>query len=243
MKFEDHKEEIQAEEYRAGISEVYRVASLRELGHLHTDYIGEYIGGELSDIPDDAEVYYTVLDAEEYEETILANTSGKAEDFVCDETGLVLIVQYYEEEAKNIIYDRIQVINIPHQMPVRIWECESFSDAASESINICRYGNMQEAKEMFGDEIPDQIKKIINSGETAVEVVEMNSDYIEYFAGSEFDEEEFCERYLAMDLHGMIVIRNEEEAAKVAEHYTGHQEIKVRAAAREIIELQRILME
>jgi hypothetical protein len=140
-------------------------------------------------------------------------------------------------------YYRIQVIDIPHQMPVRTWECESFSDAASESINICRYRNMQDAEEMFGDEIHERIKEIINNGDTAVEVVEMNSDYIEYFAGSEFDEEEFCERYLAIDLHGMIVIRNEEEAAKVAENYTGHQEIKVRSAAREIIKNQRWMNE
>ena len=67
-----------------------------DIGNFHTDSIGDYIGDDLAVIPDNAEVRWTIMNKEEYASTVLANTTGcNAEDYVCEETGKVLVVQFY----------------------------------------------------------------------------------------------------------------------------------------------------
>lgn len=97
-KMADEAERIEKAKADAGICEVYRVYDYRHLNHFHTDYVGEFIGEEITVIPQNAEVRYTVMDEEEYDQTLLANCGGDPADFVCPETGKVLVVQYYISE-------------------------------------------------------------------------------------------------------------------------------------------------
>ena len=88
------KERIAQAMEEAGLCEVYETW-WTDLGNYHTDYVGDYRGEDLSVIPENAEVRWTVMDAEEYDNTLLANCDGKAEDYVCEDTGKVLVVQFY----------------------------------------------------------------------------------------------------------------------------------------------------
>lgn len=96
FKFVNEREAIERDLYNvAGICEIHR-ADWRDLGRFTTDFVGEYVGDDLSVIPDNAEVRWVVMDTEEYASEMLKNCSGvDAEDFVCEETGKVLVVQFY----------------------------------------------------------------------------------------------------------------------------------------------------
>lgn len=95
----DWRARIEAESIEAGICEVYE-CDWHNLDRWNTDYVGEFNGDDLAIIPDHAEVRWTTMDVEEYASTLLANCSGDAEDYVCEETGKVLVVQYYVPTAE-----------------------------------------------------------------------------------------------------------------------------------------------
>lgn len=96
-RFRDNREHIERDLYEdAGICEVHRT-DWRNLGRFSTDFVGEYVGDDLAVIPDNAEVRWVVMNAEEYEAEMLNNCSGATgEDFVCEETRKVLVVQFYD---------------------------------------------------------------------------------------------------------------------------------------------------
>ena len=86
----------------AGLMEVYNAGDWRHLDNFHTDFIGNYVGDFWDCIPEGAEVRWRIMDAPEYDKTLLANCCGcNAEDFVCEETGKVLVVQFYELEEEE----------------------------------------------------------------------------------------------------------------------------------------------
>ena len=98
QRFEDHKQLIEKDIDEAGIYEIYR-CSWRNLGEFHTDFVGEFVDMNYNDIPKNAEVRYLVMDSAEYENTILANCSGASgEDFVCEETGKALVIQFFNPD-------------------------------------------------------------------------------------------------------------------------------------------------
>lgn len=93
--YEIEKELIKEAYSEAGECEVYETGTWQNIGNFHVDFVGDYVGDSLNAIPDKAEVRWEVMDADDYGNTLLANCSGDAEDFVCEETGKVLIVQFY----------------------------------------------------------------------------------------------------------------------------------------------------
>lgn len=96
QRYEDYVKELIAEELnKAGAVEVYQTGTWQNLGNYHTDSVGDYVGEFLNCIPEGAEIRYTVMDSEEYGSTLLANCGGDPEDYICEETGKVLIVQFY----------------------------------------------------------------------------------------------------------------------------------------------------
>lgn len=87
----------------AGAVEVYVTTKRGNFRNLHTDYIGDYLGDSLQDIPGgeyeiNENIYWEVLDAEEYGRTILANCDDDPEDFVCEDTGKIVVVQVLQIE-------------------------------------------------------------------------------------------------------------------------------------------------
>lgn len=91
----DEKEKIIKALSEAGLMEVYQTWDWRNLDNYHTDRVGDYVGDFWDCIPEGAEVRWTIMDAEEYSITLCANTIDIAEDSVCEETGKVLVVQFY----------------------------------------------------------------------------------------------------------------------------------------------------
>ena len=102
--YESDKDLIKEAYSKAGECEVYETGTWQNIGNFHVDFVGDYVGDSLNAIPDNAEVRWEVMNAEvrwevmnaeDYANTLPANCSGDAEDFVCEETGKVLIVQFY----------------------------------------------------------------------------------------------------------------------------------------------------
>lgn len=99
--YADEEQRIKEAYREAGECEVYETGTWQNIGNFHTDRVGDYVGDSLSVIPANAEVRWKVMDAEDYDHTLLANCSGvDAEDCVCEETGKVLIVQFYNSEDR-----------------------------------------------------------------------------------------------------------------------------------------------
>lgn len=92
--------QIRAAAKEAGIWEIYQLGDWEHLGNFHTDFIGSYAGDDLAVIPVNAEVRWRVMDAEDYAESLLANCSGNAADYVCEDTGKVLVVQFYVSDSE-----------------------------------------------------------------------------------------------------------------------------------------------
>lgn len=91
-------EKIAAAVAEAGALEVYATYDRSELRNFHTDSVGEYVGDSLTDIPADCEdLYWEVMNAEEYDQTLLANCGGDPADFVCPETGKIVVVQFLKK--------------------------------------------------------------------------------------------------------------------------------------------------
>lgn len=140
-------------------------------------------------------------------------------------------------------YDKHQVIEVHHQYGIKVYECESFWDAAINDgdLNSMEYATLQDAIDSFGDDaVPAKLAAILNSGSAAIEVWGEGDDSV-FFAADKFDKEKYAIRYLERDLHRMIIIDSEEDAQNIADNYRGHEEIKVRAAARQIIEHWHIM--
>ena len=64
------------------------------MGNFHINSIGEYKGDDISVIPDDASVEYTIMDAATYANTMLAN-KNKNDFFTVDPQKKIVIIQYY----------------------------------------------------------------------------------------------------------------------------------------------------
>lgn len=121
------------------------------------------------------------------------------------------------------------VIEVHHQTGIQTYSCENFWDVAYSYIDYCQYQTIQDAEDMFADEIPEELTKLLENGP----VLEING---KFHLESEFDKEEFASDFLAEDLNRLIVIESIEDAEFYANEYKDHEWIKVRAAAREILE-------
>lgn len=130
-----------------------------------------------------------------------------------------------------------QCIEVHHQYGVRTYSCKSFATCAiNDGVwDYQTYRNKAEAEEAF-DEVPEELAQLLAHG-PAVEV--SAGDDVRFVAEEDFDAEEEARKYLAEDLHCLIVLDTLEEARDCARNYRGHEDIKVRAAAREIMEREK----
>lgn len=218
----------------AGNIEVYE-AEKENMGNRHTDSIGEYKGDNLKYIPIGAKIEYSVLDAEEYAESVLANCGGDAEDFVGEETGKVLVVQYFIPSGN---FEEHYVIDVPHTGNVKWWYCESFWATAinDESIDDKEFNTLEDAQEFYyGEEIPAQLREMLIAGRKVIGVSREGGEMEFYFA-DEFDREEYARDYYRSDLSGMIVLDSFEDAYYKLEHCSGHQAAGIKSAIEEIID-------
>lgn len=138
-----------------------------------------------------------------------------------------------------------QVINVPHQLPAKAWECESFWDYAINTgeLDAAEYSSLETARQEYADwdmELPETLANILQAGQAAI-VLTVPGQEPDIVPAAGFDREEYAASVLGRDLNRMIVVDCEEEARRIAEGYKGHKEIEVRALARQIIERQRIL--
>ena len=121
------------------------------------------------------------------------------------------------------------VIEVHHQTGITTYHCENFWDVACSYIDYCQYRTIQDAEDMFDDEIPEELTELLKNGP----VLEING---KFHLESEFDKEKFAFDFLAEDLNRLIVIETAEDAEFYETKYKDHEWIKVRAAAREIRE-------
>lgn len=121
------------------------------------------------------------------------------------------------------------VIEVHHQTGIQTYSCENFWDVAYPYIDYCQYRTIQDAEDMFADEIPEELTKLLKNGP----VLEING---KFHLESEFDKEEFSSDFLAEDLNRLIVIESKEDAEYYATKYKDHEWVKVQIAAQNILE-------
>ena len=121
------------------------------------------------------------------------------------------------------------VIEVHHQTGIQTYICENFWDVAYPYIDYCQYRTIQDAEDMFADEIPEELTKLLKNGP----VLEING---KFHLESEFDKEEFSSDFLAEDLNRLIVIESKEDAEYYATKYKDHEWVKVQIAAQNILE-------
>lgn len=122
------------------------------------------------------------------------------------------------------------IIEVHHQTGITTYHCENLWDIAYYYIDYCQYRTIQEAEDMFDDEIPEELTELLKNGP----VLEING---EFHLESEFDKEEFASDFLAADLNRLIVIETAEDAEFYANEYKDHEWIKVREAAKNFLEI------
>lgn len=219
----------------AGLVEVYE-AEKNNMGNLHTDYVGQYKGGDLSAIPEGAFIEYSELYADEYAETILANASGNAEDYVCDETGKVLIVQYFVPTGNLGDVYAVEVTREPKA--VKWWSAPSLWDALcnEENFHHEEFRTVAEAEEYYSNEdggVPDELLRILSNDKMAISV--SDGENCSFHDLETFDKEKHARNVLASDLHCLLVFETFEEAYETLNCYSGERKYKVEEAVMEII--------
>lgn len=139
-------------------------------------------------------------------------------------------------------YDQIHIIEVTHQYGCRSYAVDNLVTAAENAgLNVTHYTNMTEAIEAYdgAEEVPAELAELLKSG-PAVVLNDWNSGpYEKFISESDFCAEDEAARYIGDDLQNLIIIRNAEEAAEIAENFRGHEYIEVRRLAREIIEENR----
>lgn len=126
------------------------------------------------------------------------------------------------------------IIEVHHQTGIQTYSCENLWDVAN--VDYAVYEKMDDMIDMFGseEEVPADAIELIKRG-PVIEIIDDNSGN-KFFLESEFDKESYAIDFLGEDLNRLIVIETAEDAEFYANEYKGHEWIKVRAVAREILE-------
>lgn len=135
-------------------------------------------------------------------------------------------------------YDQIHIIEVSHLYGCRYYAVDDLVSAAEKAgLDITHYANLDEAAEAYdgAEEVPAELAELLKSG-PAVELTEWDGPYLDYIPEKDFCAEREASRYLGDDLQNLIIIRNAEEAAEIAENFRGHEYIEVRRLAREILD-------
>lgn len=139
-------------------------------------------------------------------------------------------------------YDQIHIIEVTHQYGCRSYAVDNLVTAAENAgLNVTHYTNMTEAIEAYdgAEEVPAELAELLKSGPAVVLNDWHGGPYEKFISESDFCAEDEAARYIGDDLQNLIIIRNAEEAAEIAENFQGHEYIEVRRLAREIIEENR----
>ena len=203
------------------------------------DHVGEPVGVYVYDLLFNAEFVQEGEAGYAADDFLNTEGAGEFDKFIQENENWI-----WEHSYNNVLtYDRKQIIDIPHQMPVRTWETASFEETAvnDHGLTINHYESIEQAAEHFDEgECPAELLKILESGEEAVEVSFGNTQREnKYFYAADFDAENFCENFLSEDNNSTIVLTNEGQALEELRNYRGHKELEVKRAIRSIIEAQR----
>lgn len=136
-------------------------------------------------------------------------------------------------------YDQIHIIEVTHQYGCRSYAVEDLVTAAENAgLDITHYADMAEAIEAYAvaEEVPKELAELLKDGPAVVLADWQSGPYLDYIPEKDFCAEREASRYLGDDLQNLIIIRNAEEAADIAENFRGHEYIKVRRLAREILD-------
>ena len=137
-------------------------------------------------------------------------------------------------------FKKHQCIEVHHQYGVNRYECKSFVEAAQsgnyDTWDYEEFATMADAVDAYGDadEVPAELAELLKHG-AAISICEPGLNDQRFVAAADFDAEAAACDWLAHDLNRLIVIDSTEDAEYYAENYTGHEEIAVRRAAREIL--------
>ena len=136
-------------------------------------------------------------------------------------------------------YDQIHIIEVTHQYGCRSYAVDDLVAAAENAgLDITHYADMAEAVEAYAgaEEVPEELADLLKSGPAVVLFDWNGGPYKKFISESDFCAEDEAARYIGDDLQNLIIIRNAEEAAEIAENFRGHEYIKVRILAREILD-------
>lgn len=134
-------------------------------------------------------------------------------------------------------------MNVPHQLPVSVWECDSIVEAFLDRVHTCEFTSIEQAEEFF-NVVPEKLRKMLEYEEKVIGISECNGHLQDFIPADEFENPEilewYAEWYFRKELNNMFVLKNEKDGWDLIE-YKGHKELEVQKAAREIIEKMRIL--
>lgn len=136
-------------------------------------------------------------------------------------------------------YDKIHLIEVTHQYGCRSYAVDDLVTAAENAgLDITHYADMTEAIEAYAvaEEVPEELAELLKDGPAVVLFDWNGGPYEKFISESDFCAEDEATRYIGDDLQNLIIIRNAEEAADIAENFRGHEYIEVRRLAREILD-------
>ncbi len=127
------------------------------------------------------------------------------------------------------------ILEVPHQTPATAWIAETESDIiniADVSHNMVYIKwNEESVTDCYGDDLPDDLKEILDRDGVAVEFGDHN--------GSEFEsvdvapsEIEYAKELIAHDLHTCRFLSLDEA---VNFEYNGHQDVKAVSAVKKAL--------
>lgn len=134
-------------------------------------------------------------------------------------------------------------IVIPHVLPPKRWEVKSLEAAAiDDGLEIEHFNSREELVASFDGcetDIPESYLKAVEHTEFPCVHVYDNGSINYWERAEKFDAEQVALDFYLGEYNAVIAIESIEDARYYASQYDGHQWVKVRALAREIMEEMR----
>lgn len=120
-------------------------------------------------------------------------------------------------------------IEVPHQDSIRYFHCNSFWDKALES-------GLDYVELSLDDDISTSIRTCLQTGKKALRLYRYGEP-VGDFEEDSIDKEYIGRKHLGWDLNALLVMDSISDAEYYANKYQGHQWVKVRLLARNILDI------